>query len=86
MLNIHHITKSYGIQTVLKDISFSIGTNERVGLIGPNGCGKTTLIRILAGLETADEGSVAHTISRLSIGYVAQGFEFASGASIAPLD
>jgi ATP-binding cassette subfamily F protein 3 len=82
MLTAHHLTKSYGIQTVLNDISFNISTRERVGLIGPNGCGKTTLIRILAGLDKPDSGTVTHTRSDLRIGYLAQGFEFTQGQTI----
>jgi ATP-binding cassette subfamily F protein 3 len=75
MLTAHHITKSYGIQPVLKDISFSISTGQRIGLIGPNGCGKTTLLRILAGQEKPDSGTVTHTRADLHIGYMTQGFE-----------
>ena len=82
MLTIHQLTKSYGIQTVLKDISFSIGTRDRFGLIGPNGCGKTTLIRILAGHEKPDSGTVSHTVSSLRIGYLAQGLELSPGQTI----
>ncbi len=58
MLSAHHLTKSYGIQTVLQDITFSISAGDRIGLIGPNGCGKTTLMRILAGQEQPDSGVV----------------------------
>jgi len=76
MLTAHHIYKTYGIQPILQDISFSISNNERVGLIGPNGCGKTTLMRILAGLEQADSGTVASTRPNLRIGYLAQGMDF----------
>jgi len=76
MLTAHHIHKSYGIQPILQDISFSISNNERIGLIGPNGCGKTTLMRILAGLEQPDSGTVASTRHNLRIGYLAQGMEF----------
>ena len=82
MLTIHQLTKSYGIQPVLKDISFSIGTRDRFGLIGPNGCGKTTLIRILAGHEKPDSGTVSHTVSSLRIGYLAQGLELSPGQTI----
>jgi ATP-binding cassette, subfamily F, member 3 len=76
MLTVHHLHKTYGIQPILQDISFSISNSERVGLIGPNGCGKTTLMRILAGLEQPDTGAVALTRSHLRIGYLAQGMDF----------
>jgi ATP-binding cassette subfamily F protein 3 len=49
---------------------------ERVGLIGPNGCGKTTLMRILAGIERPDSGTVVATRPNLRVGYLAQGMEF----------
>jgi ATP-binding cassette subfamily F protein 3 len=76
MLTAHHISKTYGIQPILQDISFSISNNEHVGLIGPNGCGKTTLIRIAAGLEQPYSGTVVSTRPNLRIGYLAQGMEF----------
>jgi ATP-binding cassette subfamily F protein 3 len=76
MLTAHHIYKTYGIQPILQDISFNISNGERVGLIGPNGCGKTTLMRILAGVERPDSGTVAATRPNLRIGYLAQGMEF----------
>ena len=76
MLTAHHIYKTYGIQPILQDISFSISNNERIGLIGPNGCGKTTLMRILAGMEQSDSGAVVSTRPNLRIGYLAQGMEF----------
>lgn len=76
MLSAHHIYKSFGIHSVLNDISLSISSHERLGLIGPNGCGKTTLMRILAKLGKPDQGSVIHTRPDLRIGYLAQGFEF----------
>jgi ATPase subunit of ABC transporter with duplicated ATPase domains len=76
MLTIHHLHKSYGIQPILQDISFSIRDRERIGLIGPNGCGKTTLLRILSKQEMPDSGTVASTRSHLQIGYLPQGMEF----------
>src|SRR5215211_4358835 len=76
MLTVHHIYKTYGIQPILEDISFNISNSERVGLIGPNGCGKTTLLRILAGFEQPDSGAVISTRSNLRVGYLAQGMEF----------
>jgi len=83
MLTAHHITKSYGIQPVLKNISFSISARDRIGLIGPNGCGKTTLLRILTGQEKPDSGKITHTLPGLRIGTMPQAFEPAPGQTIA---
>ena len=82
MLSVHHIYKTYGIQPILQDISFSVSSSERVGLIGPNGCGKTTLMRILAGIEQPDSGTVASTRPNLRIGYLAQGMELEPGQTL----
>lgn len=78
MLTAHHLYKSYGIQPILQDISFSISKDERIGLIGPNGCGKTTLMCILAGIEEPDSGNAASTRLNQRIGYLAQGLDFTS--------
>ncbi len=75
MLTAHHINKSYGIHQILSDISFSVNPGERAGLIGPNGCGKTTLLRILTGEESPDSGLVTLTPSNLRLGYLPQGFD-----------
>ena len=75
MLTAHQLTKSYDLHTVLQNITFSISACERLGLIGPNGCGKTTLLRILAGLDKPDSGTVTHTRPDLRIGYLPQGFD-----------
>ena len=85
MFTAHHISKSYNINPVLHDISFSIHPAERVGLIGPNGCGKTTLLRILAGLESPDQGVVTFTRPDLRIGYLRQGFEPGSHEPVSAL-
>jgi ATP-binding cassette subfamily F protein 3 len=75
MLTAHHISKSYGIRPIFLDISFSISTGDRIGLIGPNGCGKTTLLRVLTGHETPDQGTVTYTRPGLQVGYLSQGLE-----------
>jgi ATP-binding cassette, subfamily F, member 3 len=82
MLTAHHLHKTYGIQPILQDISFSVSNRERIGLIGPNGCGKTTLMRILAGIEQPDSGTVASTRPNLRIGYLAQGMDFEPGQTL----
>jgi ATP-binding cassette, subfamily F, member 3 len=75
MLTAHHLYKSFNINPILRDVSFSVNPAERVGLIGPNGCGKTTLLRIAAGLETPDRGLITFHPPALRIGYLQQGFE-----------
>jgi ATPase subunit of ABC transporter with duplicated ATPase domains len=72
MLQVSHLGKAFGVQTVLDDISFILNRGDRAGLIGVNGAGKTTLLRILAGLETPDSGLVALD-AHATIGYLAQG-------------
>lgn len=70
MLQISQVTKSYSVQKILDDVSFIVNPGERVGLIGPNGCGKTTLLRMIAGDEKPDSGVVN---LHASVGYLAQG-------------
>jgi len=85
MLTAHQITKSYGLNPILKDISFSIRPGDRAGLIGPNGSGKTTLLRILAGEEQPDSGTVTRAPGDLRLGYLAQGYEFDPNLSLGDL-
>ncbi|MBL7965811.1 MAG: gliding motility-associated ABC transporter ATP-binding subunit GldA [Prolixibacteraceae bacterium] len=57
-IRINQISKSYGAQKALDQVSFDIGTGELVGFLGPNGAGKSTLMKIITGYLSADEGSV----------------------------
>ena len=57
-LLINNINKKFGTKSVLEDISFEINTGEFVSLLGSSGCGKTTLLRIIMGIEKPDIGSV----------------------------
>ena len=58
ILELQNIAKHFGDTDVLNGISISIGKGEFITLLGPSGCGKTTTLRIIAGLETPDEGRV----------------------------
>ncbi len=57
-IRVEHISKRFGSQMVLSDVSFSASSGEIVGIVGGNGCGKSTLLSILAGIERADRGNV----------------------------
>ncbi len=83
MLTIHQITKSYGLDTVLSNISFSLNPGECLALIGPNGCGKTTLMKILSGEETPDSGLIRFTVQNPSVAYLAQNMPFLKQDTIA---
>ena len=74
MLTAHNLSKAYGLSPILKNITFSVNVGERVGLIGPNGCGKSTLMRLLTGEEQPDSGQITHNPPNLRVGYLAQGF------------
>ena len=67
----HDLAKSYGAQDVFANISFQLAHGDKAALVGPNGEGKTTLLRIMAGLETPNEGLV-HRMKNLRIGYLPQ--------------
>ena len=82
MLQASNISKSYPDRPLFERASFVINQGERVGLVGPNGCGKTTLLRLLSGAEAPDEGSVRQTVSALRVGYLQQGLRYAEGASV----
>jgi len=58
ILEIDHVSKSYGRQALIRDFSYTLKPSDRIGVIGPNGCGKTTLLDIITGRVQADAGSV----------------------------
>ena len=71
MIQIEGVSKAYGGQTLFRDLSWRITTRERIGLVGPNGVGKTTLCRILAREEGPDQGRVSRDRGT-TIGYLPQ--------------
>jgi ATP-binding cassette subfamily F protein uup len=71
LLNAQGLSKSFGTRSLFRNISLSVRERERIGLIGANGIGKSTLLRIIAGLETADAGSIGARRG-LRVAYVPQ--------------
>ena len=74
LVNLERVSKSYGIRPLLTEVSLGIGAGERIGIVGRNGDGKTTLLRLLTGQEEADAGRISRARGLL-IGYLRQGDE-----------
>ncbi len=70
-VELQHITKGYNGKTLIRDFSYIFLKNDRIGFIGENGCGKTTLMKLLCGVEQPDAGAVV-TGQTIRIGYYAQ--------------
>ncbi|MBN7774301.1 ABC-F family ATP-binding cassette domain-containing protein [Clostridium aminobutyricum] len=75
VLSATNISKSYGVDVILKDISFHVNEGDRIGIVGANGAGKTTLLNILSGQLPYDEGNIFIS-SNTSIGYLKQSENF----------
>ncbi|MBP1995253.1 ABC-F family ATP-binding cassette domain-containing protein [Paenibacillus eucommiae] len=75
------IVKSYGEKTLFDEISFTLNEKQRIGLIGVNGTGKSTLLKVLAGLETADHGKLLHA-NHFRVEYLPQNPEFEDNSTV----
>ncbi|MBR2585894.1 MAG: ATP-binding cassette domain-containing protein [Thermoguttaceae bacterium] len=81
ILTASHLRKHFGPEPVLSDVSFQIREGDKIGLIGPNGCGKTTLLNILAGREESERGEIEKPNDVL-IGYLEQRPQIAEGVTL----
>ena len=70
-IELHHISKSYGQKKLIDDFEYIVLKNQRLGIIGSNGCGKSTLMKIITGKEEPDQGTV-EIGDTVKIGYFAQ--------------
>ena len=70
-IELHHVSKNYGDKKILEDYSYIVLKNQRLGIIGPNGCGKSTVMKMIAGLVEPDSGKI-EIGETVRIGYFAQ--------------
>ena len=81
ILSAQNIAKAFGVNTVLRDVSLTVQQGDRIGLVGVNGCGKSTLMRILAGLDAQDSGEIS-LVRGTRVGYLAQQNMVTSGETV----
>jgi ATP-binding cassette, subfamily F, member 3 len=81
LFRLSEVTKSYSAREVLRGVSFQINPNEKVGLVGRNGAGKTTVFRMITGAETPDEGEVIK-INSLKLGLLEQHVDFSENETV----
>lgn len=81
VINVEHISKLYGDKMILEDLSCGVDEGDKIGIIGINGTGKSTLLRIIAGEEEADEGKIIFS-NGMTIGWMGQNPEFDEESSI----
>lgn len=81
LLDVQNVSKAFGAHVLFKDISFSVGEGQRVGLIAPNGTGKTTLLSLIAGKDTPDTGSIIFR-RNIRVGFLEQHPSFAIEESV----
>lgn len=80
-LSVQHLSKSYGIQTLFEGVNFGVDQGQKVALVARNGAGKTTILRALAGVESADSGRVVFR-KDLQIGFLQQEADFGSFTTV----
>ena len=81
ILNIEHVSKIFGEKTILDDVSFGIQEGDKIGLIVINGTGKTTLLRMIAGVEEPDSGQIIKQ-NGIRLAYLSQHPSFPEGATV----
>ena len=82
MLQVSNLSKSFGDNLIFERVSFTLNRGERVGLVGPNGCGKTTLLQIILGELQPDTGSARCSPATVRFGYLAQALEYEPGQTV----
>ncbi|MBX2993651.1 MAG: ABC-F family ATP-binding cassette domain-containing protein [Bdellovibrionaceae bacterium] len=80
MVHVSNIAKQYGPKVLYRGGTFQINTGEKIGLVGPNGSGKTTIFRLITGEENPDEGTISKP-DKITVGYFSQNIEDMRGRS-----
>jgi len=81
MLNIHNLSVSFGGTYLFEEVTFRLGSGDRVGLVGKNGAGKSTMLKILAGDFKPDSGQIA-TEKEIRMGFLRQDIDFEQGRTV----
>ena len=81
MLSCNNVSKSFGVETILEDISFSVNEGDKIGIVGVNGTGKTTLFKVITGIFSYDSGEI-FTAKNCRLGYLEQNTNFYSEKTI----
>ncbi|NBI29256.1 ABC-F family ATP-binding cassette domain-containing protein [Chengkuizengella marina] len=81
ILSVEHVIKTYGEKILFDDISFTISEKQKIGLIGVNGTGKSTLLRVIAGLDSVEKGDIIHA-NQFHIEYLPQDPQFEEDLSV----
>ena len=81
MLNIHNLSVSFGGTYLFEEVTFRLGAGDRVGLVGKNGAGKSTMLKILSGEQQYDSGVIA-TEKEIRLGFLKQDIDFIKGRTV----
>lgn len=81
MLNIHNLSVSFGGTYLFEEVTFRLGAGDRVGLVGKNGAGKSTMLKILSGEQQYDSGVIA-TEKEIKLGFLKQDIDFIKGRTV----
>lgn len=80
-LQIENISKSYGPKVLFEHIGFNVNEGDKIALIAPNGTGKTSLLRILAGKDSSDSGGRVMFLKDIRIAFLEQDYDFSPGSA-----
>src|SRR6476659_7328325 len=81
-ISLDGVSKHYGAITVLDRVTLSVTPERRLGVVGPNGVGKSTLLRLIAGIDVPDQGTITRAPAALTSGYLPQEHDRTTGETL----